>query len=86
MHLGYLKTSPWRSKMSYHTGELVKYTGDVAAASITIGAIMTWLPPIAAAFTIIWTALRIYESYLTIKELRKGKHPKKHLKNRRDDT
>lgn len=34
---------------------------DSAAIFATVGSITDMLPPIAAAFTIVWTALRIYE-------------------------
>jgi sorbitol-specific phosphotransferase system component IIC len=34
---------------------------DGAAVFATVGAMTDLLPPLAALFTIIWTALRIYE-------------------------
>lgn len=42
--------------------DAVKQLGDVAAATITIGTIMQFLPALAAVFTIIWTGIRIYET------------------------
>ena len=42
--------------------EQVKYAVDVAAVSVTGAALMEWLPPLAAALTVIWTAIRIYET------------------------
>jgi hypothetical protein len=44
------------------TIENTKTTIDVAAASITVGTVMSILPAIAALFTIIWTIIRIYET------------------------
>jgi len=41
--------------------EALKQGGDIAAATVTVGTLAQWLPAIAAAFTIIWTVLRIYE-------------------------
>lgn len=41
--------------------DLSKDAGDVLAGTITIGVLAQWLPSIAAAFTIIWTGIRIYE-------------------------
>lgn len=36
--------------------------GDVLSVGTVVGAIVGWLPAIAALFTIIWTAIRIYET------------------------
>jgi hypothetical protein len=41
--------------------QTVTTVGDLAAATITIAAVLKWLPGIAAAFSIVWTGLRIYE-------------------------
>lgn len=35
---------------------------DWAAAATALGTIMSWLPNVAALFTIVWTGLRIYET------------------------
>jgi len=35
---------------------------DVAAASTGVMALMSWLPPVASLFTIVWLGIRIYES------------------------
>ena len=43
---------------------------DLAAASTGIAALVTWLPPIAAVFTIVWYGIRIWESD-TVQSLRK---------------
>lgn len=45
-----------------HAGEPFKTIGDVAAGSITLGALLGYLPAAAAAVTIIYTAIRIFET------------------------
>ena len=40
----------------------------VVAVSATTGSVLGWLPPLAAALTIVWTLIRIYETE-TIKAL-----------------
>lgn len=35
---------------------------DVVAASTGVMALMSWLPPVASLFTIVWLGIRIYES------------------------
>ena len=35
---------------------------DISAVLTTVGTIASILPPLAAIFTIIWTAIRIYET------------------------
>jgi hypothetical protein len=39
----------------------IKTIGDVAAASISVTALLKLLPAIAALLSIVWTALRVYE-------------------------
>lgn len=39
-----------------------KHAIDALSIAAVAGALMEWLPPIAALLTIIWTLLRIYES------------------------
>lgn len=39
-----------------------KNVGDALSATIVVGTLMGYLPYIAAALTIIWTAIRIYET------------------------
>lgn len=50
------------------SGESAKLVVDALAAGTTVGALVGILPAIAAAFTIIWTAIRIYETE-TVKSL-----------------
>ena len=34
---------------------------DVTAGALVIGTLAKWLPPIAAAFTVLWIGIRVYE-------------------------
>ena len=43
--------------------EVVKPTGDILAAGTTVGVVLKVLPAIAALFTIVWTAARLYEMF-----------------------
>ena len=43
--------------------ETIKYAGDAAAATVTVGTLLSFLPYVAAAFTIVWTGLRIFEMF-----------------------
>ena len=49
-------------KMDEHTSEAVKHIVDGVSVLTVIGTLANILPAIAALFTIIWTALRIYET------------------------
>jgi len=42
--------------------EETKQVIDVAAASTAVLSLAAWLPPTASLLTIVWMALRIYES------------------------
>lgn len=42
--------------------EQAKAIGDVFSVGTVVGALMGWLPAIAAIFTIVWTAIRIWET------------------------
>ena len=46
---------------------------DGISVMTVVGTLNAWLPPIAAAFTIIWTVIRIYETK-TVQKLIKRKH------------
>jgi hypothetical protein len=47
--------------------------GDMASLTIVISTIAGWLPAIASLLSIIWLALRCYEAWLNIQEIkRKG--------------
>jgi hypothetical protein len=55
--------------MSEH--DFSKNVADGLFAGIGIGALVQWLPPIAAGLTILWTALRIYD-WIEKRWLKKG--------------
>lgn len=58
--------------MSGHISESAKNLGDVLSVATVLATLATWLPPLAALFTIIWTSIRIYETK-TFQDLLKGK-------------
>lgn len=53
----------------HHT---MKTLFDFAALGITAGAIIKLLPAVAAAFSIVWTAIRIFETKTVQRWLGKG--------------
>lgn len=48
--------------MNEHNQEAVKQALDAASVVTVVGTLMEVLPAIAAAFTIVWTAIRIWET------------------------
>jgi len=48
--------------MDQHTQETVKVIGDTLSIFTVVGTLIDMLPSVAALFTIVWTAIRIYES------------------------
>lgn len=61
--------------MSVHH-ETAKTAGDAVSIVTVVGTLAEVLPAVAALFTIIWTALRIYETDTIQKLLGKGKDVK----------
>jgi hypothetical protein len=55
--------------------EETKQAIDVAAASTAVLSLAAWLPPTASLLTIVWMALRIYESE-TVQKLVHGEDTK----------
>lgn len=51
--------------------EQVKLLGDVGAGSISLAAILGWIPHLAAIGSLIWVCLRIYNEILDIQAKRK---------------
>jgi len=51
-----------KNKKGLQNMEETKDVIDVAAASTGVMALMSWLPPVASLFTIVWLGIRIYES------------------------
>jgi hypothetical protein len=48
--------------MLTHLNEPVKHVGDASAALIALGTLAKALPALAALLTIVWLAIRIWES------------------------
>ncbi len=48
--------------MNHDHIEHLKHVADAGAALVALGTISAFLPPLASLFTIIWLAIRIYES------------------------
>ena len=48
--------------MSEATSETVKHAMDALSVITVVGTLVNMLPSIAAIFTIVWTAIRIYET------------------------
>lgn len=45
--------------------ETIKTSGDVAAGALAVTTLMAWLPPVAAALSIIWVITRLIEADYT---------------------
>jgi hypothetical protein len=58
---------------SPHLTEPEKVIGDIVSVGTVVGTLSGLLPAIAAAFTIIWTGIRIYETDTVQSMLGKGK-------------
>ncbi|MGE5537339.1 MAG: hypothetical protein ACM30I_01885 [Gemmatimonas sp.] len=50
--------------------DTAKHAADWAAGGITLAVIVQWLPPVAAAVTIIYTLIRIWETQTARRLLR----------------
>jgi hypothetical protein len=42
--------------------EATKAAGDVLSMSVVVGTLADWLPSVAAIISIVWGAIRIYET------------------------
>jgi peptidoglycan biosynthesis protein MviN/MurJ (putative lipid II flippase) len=51
-----------------------KTTADIISVGVTVGTVLSWLPHIAALLTILWTAIRIYETPTVQRVLGKEYH------------
>lgn len=61
------------AKMGHsHWNETVKHVIDGISVATAVGTLIKMLPAVAAAFTIIWTGIRIYESDTVQRLLGKG--------------
>ena len=50
--------------------ESTKHTGDLLSLGVVLATIADWLPSVAALLTIVWTAIRIWETR-TVQRLRR---------------
>jgi chromate transport protein ChrA len=50
------------SEKFQHIEQTAKHVGDITAVGVTVATVVQWLPAAAALLTIIWTAIRIYET------------------------
>lgn len=48
-------------------------SGDISSIAVIVATFLGYLPVIAAGASLIWTVMRIYETYLSIKRLKKKK-------------
>lgn len=60
-------------KMSQDPSEAIKQTVDAVSVVTVVGTLMDVLPAIAAAFTIVWTAIRIWETKTVQDWISRGK-------------
>lgn len=56
-----------------------KHLLDFASIFTAVGTLLSWLPHLAAIFTIVWTGIRIYETK-TIQKAVARRRAKKHKK------
>ena len=56
-----------------------KHLLDFASVFTAVGTLLSWLPYLAALFTIIWTGIRIYETK-TVQTILKNRQAKKDKK------
>ena len=61
------------TKYFEHIDEPTKHLIDGVSVATVMGTLMSWLPAVAALFTIIWTAIRIYETKTVQGWLKRGK-------------
>lgn len=61
------------TKYFENVNEHTKHLIDGVSVATVMGTLMSWLPAIAALFTIIWTIIRIYETKTVQGWLKKGK-------------
>ena len=54
-----------------------KHLLDFASIFTAVGTLLSWLPHLAAIFTIVWTSIRIYETK-TIQKMVANRKAKKH--------
>jgi hypothetical protein len=57
--------------MTINTSESTKHAVDLLSVATVLGTLVDFLPAVAAAFTIVWTLIRIWETETVRKIFRK---------------
>lgn len=60
--------------MAINVSETTKHAVDAASMVTVLGTLVDFLPAVAAAFTIVWTLIRIWETETVQKLFRKKEH------------
>ena len=60
--------------MAINVSETTKHAVDAASLFTVLGTLVDLLPAVAAAFTIVWTLIRIWETATVRKLFRKKEH------------
>ena len=60
--------------MAINVSETTKHAVDAASLFTVVGTLVDFLPAVAAAFTIVWTLIRIWETKTVQKLFRKKEH------------
>ena len=60
--------------MAINVSESTKHVVDAASLFTVLGTLVDFLPAVAAAFTIVWTLIRIWETETIQKLFRKKEH------------
>jgi hypothetical protein len=60
--------------MAINVSETTKHAVDAASLFTVLGTLVDLLPAVAAAFTIVWTLIRIWETKTVQKLFRKKEH------------
>ena len=60
--------------MAINVSETTKHAVDAASLFTVVGTLVDFLPAVAAAFTIVWTLIRIWETETVRKLFRKKEH------------
>ena len=60
--------------MAINVSESTKHVVDAASMLTVLGTLVDFLPAVAAAFTIVWTLIRIWETETVRKLFRKKEH------------
>ena len=60
--------------MAINVSETTKHAVDAASMLTVLGTLVDFLPAVAAAFTIVWTLIRIWETETVRKLFRKKEH------------